>query len=204
MTGFRIRPYEVTKGETDRVIKQSVGILEGAFLGEKPLEKTVMEVVNLFDSINFVKGDRPKVGLFGDFYVCDNDLMNQKLTRVIEESGGEIITTPYSDLVRMSLDNVIRRRIDSGEYFTAAKQRLIGSGLKLLEDKFYRYFEKYLGLRKQSIRVSLNPILPASTSIHIIPVNRMTIFLRYFISLRIIQVFRCLFRPTPLSVVPHW
>ena len=148
MTGCRIRPYEVTKGETDRVIRQSVGILEGSFLGEKPLEKTVMEVVNLFDSIQIVKEDRPKVALFGDFYVCDNDVMNQKLTRVIEEAGGEIITTPYSDLVRMSLDNVIRRRIDCGEYFTAAKQRLISSGLKLLEDKFYRYFEKYLGPQK--------------------------------------------------------
>lgn len=148
MTGCRIRPYEVKKGETDRVIKQSVGILEGAFLGEKPLEKTVMEVVNLFDSIQVVKEARPKVALFGDFYVCDNDVMNQKLTQVIEEAGGEIITTPYSDLVRMSIDNVIRRRIDSGEYFTAAKQRLISSGLKLLEDKFYKYFEKYLGPQK--------------------------------------------------------
>ena len=148
MTGCRIRPYEVNKGDTDHVIKQTVGILEGAFLGEIPLEKAVMKVVNLFDRIPRLEGNRPKVALFGDFYVCDNDVMNQKLNCAIEDAGGEIITVPYTDLIRMSLDNVIRRRIDRGEYLTAAQQKLISSGLKLLEDKFYRYFEKYLGPQK--------------------------------------------------------
>ena len=148
MTGCRIRPYEQNKGETDQVIKQTVGILEGAFLGNKSLEKAVMQVIDLFDKIPRIEENRPKVALFGDFYVCDNDVMNQKLSHAIEEAGGEVITTPYSDLARMSIDNVIRRRIDRGEYFTAAKQRLISSGLKLLEDKFYRYFEKYLGPQK--------------------------------------------------------
>jgi predicted nucleotide-binding protein (sugar kinase/HSP70/actin superfamily) len=148
MTGNRIRPYEVNKGETDQVITGSVKILEKAFLGEKPLEKAVMEVINLFDRIPRFEGDRPKVALFGDFYVCDNDVMNQKLHHAIEEAGGEIITVPYTDFIRMSLDNVIRRRIDRREYLTAAQQRLISSGLKLLEDKFYKSFEKYLGSQK--------------------------------------------------------
>jgi hypothetical protein len=48
----------------------------------------------------------------------------------------------------MSLDNIIRRTISRGEYLKAAQQRLISSCLKLLEDKYCRYFEKYLGPRK--------------------------------------------------------
>ena len=148
MTGCRIRPYEVNKGETDQVIKRSVEILEKSFLGKKPLEQAVMVVINLFDRIPRLEWNRPKVALFGDFYVCDNDIMNQKLNHAIEEAGGEIITVPYTDFIRMSIDNVIRRRIDRGEYFVAAQQRLISSGLKLLEDKYYRYFEKYLGPQK--------------------------------------------------------
>jgi predicted CoA-substrate-specific enzyme activase len=166
MTGNRTRPYEVNKGETDQVITMSVEILEKAFLGEKPLEKAVMEVINLFERILRFEGNRPKVALFGDFYVCDNDVMNQKLSHAIEEAGGEIITVPYTDFIRMSLDNIIRRRIDSREYLSAAQQRLISSGLKLLEDKFYRYFEKYLGpqktvnpkkLEKNLARFNINP-----------------------------------------------
>jgi len=148
MTGCRIRPYELNKGETDKVIMHTVGILEDAFLGKKSLEKAVMEVVNLFDRIPRLEGNRPKVALFGDFYVCDNDVMNQKLHHAIEDAGGEIITVPYTDFIRMSLDNIIRRRIERGEYLTAAQQKLVSTGLKLLEDKFYRYFEKYLGPQK--------------------------------------------------------
>jgi|WetSurSiteA1Bulk_404760.scaffolds.fasta_scaffold01592_2 predicted CoA-substrate-specific enzyme activase len=166
MAGCRIRPYELNKGETDKVILRAVDILEGAFLGEKSLEKAVMEVVNLLDRIPRLEGNRPKVALFGDFYVCDNDVMNQKLNHAIEDAGGEIITVPYTDFIRMSLDNVIRRRIERGEYITAAQQRLISSGLKLLEEKFYRYFEKYLGpqkvvnpkkLEKHLARFKINP-----------------------------------------------
>ena len=48
----------------------------------------------------------------------------------------------------MSLANVIRRAVYRGEYFTAAQQRVVSSCLKLFEDKYYRYFEKYLGPQK--------------------------------------------------------
>ena len=95
------------------------------------------------------RGHKLKVALFGDFYICDNDIMNQDLSHTIEESGGEVITTPYTDQVKMSLDNVVRRTVYRGEYITAAQQRVISSCLNLLEEKYYRYFEKYLGPAKK-------------------------------------------------------
>ena len=145
MTGCKIRPYELNKGETDHTITENIRILESAFLGKKSMDKAVSEVTYMFDRIPRREGKNPKVALFGDFYVCDNDVMNQKLNHIIEEAGGEVITTPYTDFIRMSLDNIMRRTIDRGEYLKAAQQRLISSCLKLLEDKYYRYFEKYLG-----------------------------------------------------------
>ncbi len=148
MVGYRIRPYEINKGDTDQAIKNTIGILEGAFLGKKSMEKAVSEVICLFDKIPRIEGNKPKVALFGDFYVCDNDIFNQKLSQSIEDAGGEVITTPYTDIVKMSLDNVIRLGIYRGEYITAAQQRMISSCLNLLEDKYYRYFEKYLGPQK--------------------------------------------------------
>jgi predicted nucleotide-binding protein (sugar kinase/HSP70/actin superfamily) len=166
MTGHRIRPYEINKGDTDEVLKKTVGILEGAFLGERSMEKAVSEVICLFDTIPRTEGDKPKVALFGDFYIGDNDIMNQNLSHTIEESGGEVITTPYTDLVKMSLDNVVRRTVHRREYITAAQQRVISSCLKLFEDKYYIYFEKYLGpqkiinpkrLEKYLSRFNINP-----------------------------------------------
>jgi predicted nucleotide-binding protein (sugar kinase/HSP70/actin superfamily) len=166
MVGHKIRPYEINKGDTDLVIKENVRILEEAFLGKKPMDKAVSEVICMFDRIPSRESNKPKVALFGDFYVCDNDIMNQELIRTIEESGGEVITAPYTDLVKMTLDNVIRRTIYRGEYVTAAQQRMISSCLKLFEDKYYRYFERYLGpqkiinpkkLEKHLARFNINP-----------------------------------------------
>jgi predicted CoA-substrate-specific enzyme activase len=166
MTGCKIRPYEIHKGDTERVIRESTGILEEAFLGNKPMEKAVSAVLQLFDKIPRKEGNNPKIAIFGDFYVCDNEVMNQELTRTIEEAGGELITTPYTDLVKMSLENSIRRTVYRGEYFTAAQHRLISSCIKLFDDKYYRYFEKYLGpqktidpkkLEKNLARFNINP-----------------------------------------------
>lgn len=148
MTGCKIRPYEINKGDTDRVINETVGILEKTFLGKKLMDEAVSEIICLFDSIPRTKANRPKVALFGDFYVCDNDIMNQELNRTIEDAGGEVITTPYTDQIKMTLDNVIRRSLYRREYVTAAQQRMIGSCLRLFDDKYYRYFEKYLGPQK--------------------------------------------------------
>ena len=166
MTGYKIRPYEINKGDTNRVITEIGGILEAAFLGKKTMDKAVSESVNLFDGIPRRKGNKPKVALFGDFYVCDNDIMNQELYRTIEDAGGEIITTPYTDIVRMTLGNIVRRSVYRREYITAAQQRMISSCLTLFEDKYYRYFEKYLGpkkiinsgkLEKNLARFNINP-----------------------------------------------
>ena len=166
MTGYRVRPYEINKGDTDQVLADAVNILEAAFLGKGSMEHAVAEIISRFDSIPRTSGNRQKVALFGDFYICDNDIMNQDLIHTIEESGGEVITTPYTDQVKMSLDNVVRRTIYRGEYVTAAQQRVIGSALNLLEDKYYRYFEKYLGppktinpkkLEKYLGRFNINP-----------------------------------------------
>ncbi len=166
MVSYKIRPYEVNKGDTDRTVKESTGILEVAFLGKMPMDKAVSEIIGMFDRIPREEEYRPKVALFGDVYVCDNDIMNQELIHSIEEAGGEVITTPYTDVVKMSLDNVIRRTIYRREYLTAAQLRMITSCLKLFDDKYYRYFEGYLGhskninpknLEKHLAKFNINP-----------------------------------------------
>ena len=43
--------------------------------------------------------------------------MNQNLIHDIEENGGEVITTPYTDLVKITIENVIRRAMARGDYF---------------------------------------------------------------------------------------
>jgi predicted nucleotide-binding protein (sugar kinase/HSP70/actin superfamily) len=143
--GCRIRPYEIIRGETDTAIEKSILILETAFLGQRPMDAAVTKVISLFDKIDRKPGNRPRVAIFGDLYVRDNDIMNQNLIHDIEENGGEVITTPYTDLVKIMIENMIRRTMARGDYFSTGLYRLMISSIKLFEDRYYKQFKKYLG-----------------------------------------------------------
>ncbi|UCG26945.1 MAG: hypothetical protein JSV24_08180 [Bacteroidales bacterium] len=143
--GCMIRPYEDIKGETDRAIKKSISILEKAFTGEIPMDEAVSESIALFGPIGRTKGMRPKAAIFGDFYVRDNDVMNQNLIHFIENAGGEVISTPYSDYVKITIENVLRRQVNRGDYFETGVYRVLLNVLKLVEEKYYRYFRQFLG-----------------------------------------------------------
>ena len=141
----KIRPYELVKGATNDTLKDSVTILEKAFLGESPLEESLAVAVNIFGNIKCHNGTKPKVAIFGDLYVRDNDIMNQGLIDTIENAGGEVITTPYTDYVRIAKENAFRRSMNSGYYLETGFYKLLLLALDPLDKKYYKYFEKYLG-----------------------------------------------------------
>jgi len=143
--GCKIRPYEVNPGETEAAIGKSIGILETAFLGKRQIEAAVTEMISLFEKIDRRPGNKPLVAIFGDLYVRDNDIMNQNLIRDIENNGGEVITTPYTDLVKINIENVIRRAVARGDYFQAGIYRVMLSSINLFEDRYYKQFKKFLG-----------------------------------------------------------
>jgi predicted nucleotide-binding protein (sugar kinase/HSP70/actin superfamily) len=143
--GCKIRPYEVNRGKTDEVIDQSIRILESAFEGKLSMDVAVRKTISLFDQIERKPGIKKCVAIFGDLYVRDNDIMNQGLIHEIEENGGEVVTTPYTDLVKITIENVIRRAMDRGDYFRSGIYRVMLSTIKILEDRYYKHFKKYLG-----------------------------------------------------------
>lgn len=143
--GCKIRSYETNKGETDVAIGKSIRILEPAFLGKRPMDAAVTEALSLFEKIERKPGNKPRVAIFGDLYVRDNDIMNQNLIRDIEENGGEVVTTPYTDLVRINAENVVRRARARGDYFKAGLYRVMLSSTGIFEDRYYKQFKKYLG-----------------------------------------------------------
>lgn len=145
--GCKIRPYEIIKGETDAAIERSIRILEPAFLGNRSMDDAVNDAIALFDKIALKPGKKPLVAIFGDLYVRDNDIMNQNLIHDIEENGGEVLTTPYTDLVKITIENVIRRAMERGEYFKTGLYRVMLSSIRIFEDRYYKYFNKYLGVK---------------------------------------------------------
>ena len=157
--GCKIRPYETEKGMTDRAIIDSLAILSEAFLGGRSKEAALKEVIALFEAIPWKHEERPKVAIFGDLYVRDNDFANQDLIHFIEGHGGEVITTPYSAYMKMIAYPYFKKWITEGFYFFTISSRAYFSALKLLERRYYHYFEKILQEPDHEYNDSIQKIL---------------------------------------------
>ncbi len=142
--GCRIRPYEKIKGQTDEAIKQAVRILNMAFEGRTTREDSLKIALAQFETIEtYSRDNRPKVGIFGDFYVRDNDVMNQNLIHFIEEHGGEVVTTPYYRFAKMIAESYFKKWFKEGRYLSLIANKAILTTMTQLEKRYYRYFEPF-------------------------------------------------------------
>jgi predicted CoA-substrate-specific enzyme activase len=139
------RPYEKNKGETDRVIARSMPLLYDMFRHSKPKEPVIDLIVADFEAIETTKRNRPKVAVFGDLYVRDNDMMNQDLIQMVEDNGGEVITTSYSEYMKIIIEPFMERLYKEGRYFDYVKHSFLKSISPLVENKFNKYFNRVLG-----------------------------------------------------------
>jgi predicted CoA-substrate-specific enzyme activase len=150
--GCRIRPYERVRGTTDQVIMEGMDVLEEAFSGNLSKETAVADVVSRFEAIETIREksafrhdrQRPKVAIFGDLYARDNEVINQDLIHFIEEQGGEVITTPYSSLVKMIAKPYLRKWFIEGHYLNVLSSKAICATATRLEKTYYSYFNRIL------------------------------------------------------------
>ena len=140
--GCSIRPYEINKGDTDAAIARAVDILTRAFEQNKSKEKALAHALEPFKHIKTQpEPGRPKVGIFGDFYVRDNEVMSHDLIHFIEEHGGEVVTTPYYRFAKMIASSYFRKWFKEGKYKTLISGKTLMTAMNLMENRYYRYFE---------------------------------------------------------------
>jgi predicted nucleotide-binding protein (sugar kinase/HSP70/actin superfamily) len=91
--GYRIRPYEVEKGATDRALEASKNLIHDAF--EKPKEKSLLwALIQTRRNLMNVKVDRtickPKVSIIGEFWAMTTEGDgNYGLQKFLEAEGAE-------------------------------------------------------------------------------------------------------------------
>lgn len=146
--GCRIRPYETVAGTTDRALRKSLTLLEGAFRFGRSKEEALAQVIEWFERIQVCAAkrsrSRPKVAIFGDLYVRDNELINQDLIHFIEAHGGEVVTTPYSAYVKMIAQPYLRKWFVEGSYVQALSSKALIATITRLEKTYYKYFQRIL------------------------------------------------------------
>lgn len=146
--GCSIRPYEKISGSTNKIIQQALKMLYDSFRYGKQKEQVLVKIISDFESIETRKEERPKAAIFGDLYVRDNDLMNKDLIRTVEENGGEVITTPYSEYIKIIVNPFTERSLKEGRYKDYVKIKFLKSLIPLIEDKYIKYFTPYNGEAK--------------------------------------------------------
>ncbi|MFC2114842.1 acyl-CoA dehydratase activase [Bacteroidota bacterium] len=160
--GCVTRPYELEEGTTDRIIESSLKVLENAFLGEGNLELAVGDMARMFNGIKTLRNEpKPEVGIFGDFYVRDHEIMNQDLIHFIEKAGGIVVTTPYHDYIKITVNSILRRARKRGDYFTATVPKIMLSLMNVLDRKYYRQLESIIGIKEKINAESLEKHLDA-------------------------------------------
>ncbi len=143
--GCMIRPYELVTGETDRVILEAGDIFKKAFLGEQSFIDAVKQVITKLDGIQYIKTNKPKVAIFGDLYVRDNEVMNQDLIGYIEDAGGEVLVTPYNDYAKIISGALFKRWAKEMRLPEVIIFKSLLAAMELLEGRYHSYLGKYIG-----------------------------------------------------------
>jgi predicted nucleotide-binding protein (sugar kinase/HSP70/actin superfamily) len=154
--GCMIRPYERTKGKTDKVLNGSFDLLYEAFKQGAPKEKILEQIIGEFGAIETEKKELARVAIFGDLYVRDNALMNQDLINLIEENGGEVITTPYTEYIKIVVDPFIERAFKEGRYLDYAKTKFLKALIPIVEEKYEHYFTPHIGEHYHESKTALD------------------------------------------------
>ena len=100
MVGYRIRPYEVEAGATDRALEQGKKLIHDAF--ESPQERSLFwALVQTRRLLQNVKVDRtivkPKVAIIGEFWAMTTEGDgNYGLQRFLEQEGAECDIQPVT------------------------------------------------------------------------------------------------------------
>jgi len=135
----RLRPYETEPGATDRAVAEAVTLLAAAFADGARKRPALEQAMRCFDRVPVSPGRRPKVAIFGDLYVRDNDVFNQGLVKAIEEAGGEAVVTPAADFARIIVGEQRRRWRLEGQY----DQLLVWGNLVKLLDRLARHYHRH-------------------------------------------------------------
>ncbi|MCK5672618.1 MAG: hypothetical protein KAH95_04540, partial [Spirochaetales bacterium] len=97
------------------------------------------------DKIKYKKTNKPKVAIFGDLYVRDNEVMNQGLIRYIEDAGGEVIITPYNDYAKIISGALFKRWTKELRLQDVIIFKSLLTAMELLESRYHSHLGKYIG-----------------------------------------------------------
>ncbi len=142
----KIRPYEVIPGQTEKLVEKAQSALYYCIAAGESKETIFRQIVADFADIPVTDqyGKRPKVSIIGDLYVRDNDVFNQQLVRELEMHGAEVVTTPYTYILRMLAQKHTYHLREDGRYLSLVRDKLLLEILEKFERRFFNIANEIL------------------------------------------------------------
>lgn len=132
---YRMRPYEVNKGETDAVhekwVKKCIEFLNKKHVSYFTFSKMCKEMVKEFDQIKISDVKKPRVGVVGEILVKFSPTANNHVVDLLESEGAEAVVPDLMDFLLYCFKNQEYKANNLG---TSKKSAFIAKvGIKFVE-----------------------------------------------------------------------
>ncbi|MBQ7703861.1 MAG: 2-hydroxyacyl-CoA dehydratase [Selenomonadaceae bacterium] len=143
----RMRPYELRRGETDRLFEDCMTLAKADLLGGNYLtfRRNVRNFVAQFDKIQIDENlEKPKVGIVGEILVKYHPIANNQLEKVLEAEGAEVVMPDFADFFLYSA------------YDSISRQKLLGGSRKdkIFGEIFIQFMEFFRRPMKNALKDS--------------------------------------------------
>ena len=94
----KIRPYEINKGESERIFKDYLEKLYSAITKEENINSIIKEAKKSFEKIEIDENKKlPVIGIVGEIFIRNHSFSNNNLIKTLEELGAEVKLPPSSE-----------------------------------------------------------------------------------------------------------
>jgi predicted CoA-substrate-specific enzyme activase len=152
------RPYEITKGETDKLYEESIVKLEKCIEnGAKGLHKVLAGIAEEFIAIKVDKTEkRPVVAIIGEIFMRDNAGCNGNIANRLEDLGTEVLVGPFSEWIYYSTYRFTRDSKWKNDIKGVIKSKIQGAGQDVIAYSLLRGIKQFTDHHKD---VSLKEML---------------------------------------------
>jgi predicted nucleotide-binding protein (sugar kinase/HSP70/actin superfamily) len=126
-TGNQVRPYEVNKGDTDKLISEWVEKLVSRKYSVNTFYKTTKEIVKDFEQIPVNNTKKIKVGIVGEIYIKFAPLGNNCLEEFLRSEDVEVVIPGLTDMILFMCDHHI---VDTELYHVRYKKYIASAAMK--------------------------------------------------------------------------
>jgi predicted CoA-substrate-specific enzyme activase len=152
------RPYEINKGDCDRLYAKSLAALERCIEnGSGTLHKVLTSVTKDFMEVKVDKSLRkPVVSIIGEIFMRDNAWCNGNIANRLEDLGVEVVVAPFSEWLTYSTSRFTRDSRWKNDKKGILRSKIQGIGQEIIAATLLRGIKKLTDHEKD---VSLHDML---------------------------------------------